>query len=213
MFALLVLAIALGANAEDDPAADAAARTQQLFDAVAAITGDSDIPADAKRARVVSLITPFLDYASLTRAALGPDAKRFSHEEYSEFSHEYSRFVTASLVRRFAVFPGQSNPVEGARFDEKRKIAIVISHSVEAKPGYPGIRRLAKLEPLKIELALRQRHGEWRLAGLRRGGVDVGRTFREQFASVLEREEPAALIAQLRERNRQTDAENPFAAE
>ena len=119
--------------------------------------------------------------------------------------------MTASLVRRFPAYPGRSHPVEDARYDEERKIAFVTSHSVEAKPGYPGIRRLAKLEPLKIELALRRRHGEWRLAGLRRGGVDVGRSFREQFASVLQRQEPATLIAELRERNRQSDAENPFA--
>ncbi len=208
---LLVLVFALASEAADDPAADAAARVQRLFDEVAAVTGDAELSADAKQAQVAALISPFLDHPGLARAALGPNVKRFDHDEYSDFSHEYARFVTASLVRRFASYSGQAGSVEESRFDEERKVAIVVSHSAEAKPGYPGIRRLAKLEPLKIELALRMRHGEWRLAGLRRGGVDVGRTFREQFASMLEREDPAAVIAELRERNRKSDAENPFA--
>lgn len=48
---------------------------------------------------------------------------------------------------------------------------------------------------------------------MRRGGVDLGRSFREQFAAALAQDDPSALIAQLRERNRQDDADNPFDAE
>jgi ABC-type transporter MlaC component len=194
------------------PAADAAARIQALFDDAAGITGDDDLSPTAKRARLEQLIDPVLDNAMLAQAALGPLAERFDREEYAEFSHEYARFITASLVRRFAAFPGKGSEVSGARWNEERELAYVSAQGVAVKTAYPGVQRLAKLEPAKIELALRRRYGEWRLAGFRRDDVDVARAWREQFAALLEREEPAELIEGMRERNAKSDAENPFAA-
>lgn len=213
---LLLLAATLGATAVaaeppgGGPAANAAASIQELFDEAAAITGDDGLSPTAKRARLERVIDPLLDNAMLAGAALGPLADRFDREQFAEFSHEYARFVTASLVRRFAAFPGEGSEVTDARWNEERELAYVTARGVAVKTGYPGVRRLAKLEPVKIELALRRRYGEWRLAGFRREGVDVARTWREQFAVLLERESPAELIAEMRARNQKSDDENPF---
>ena len=197
----------------EGPAAEAATRVQQLFDSAAAISGDESLPADARRAQIDHLLEPFLDPTLLALVALGSHAERFDRDEFTDFSYECARFVTTSLLRRFASTPGEASQVESARFDAERGVVLVTARGTRSLAGYPGLRRkLEARQPVEIELALRQRREEWRLIGMRRGGVDLGRSFREQFAAALEQEDPSAVIAQLRERNRQDDASNPFDA-
>ena len=193
------------------PAAEAAGVVQQLFDEAAAITGDAARSPDAKRADLERLIEPILDYPSLARAALGPRAERFSPAEYGEFSREYGRYVTELLVRRFAAYPGQASRVDGASYDEQSGVVNVAGRGVAEVMGYPTVRRQRNLEPIRLDLALRERDEEWRVVGVKRGEVDVSRSFREQFAERLERSSPAEVIAELRQRNRELAAENPFA--
>jgi len=196
---------------DSGPAAQAAERIETVFDQIAAITGDATGDPDAKRAELEHLITPLLDYPALTRAALGPLAQRFSREQYGEFSHEYARYVTDTLVQRFALYPGEAGRVESASYDAKRSLVHVVAQGVATTYGHPALQRLRKLEPIRLDLFLAERYGEWRIAGVERGGVNVSRSFREQFTAVLERQDPAALIEQLRDRNREADANNPFA--
>jgi ABC-type transporter MlaC component len=203
----------VGGIPDSGPAAEAAARIQIVFDEIAAITADETADPNAKRAALEHEISPLLDYPMLARSALGPLAQRFSREEYGEFSHEYARYVTDTLVRRFAAYPGKAGRVDSASYDAERHLVHVVARGVATTSGHPALQRLRKLEPIRLELVLRERYGEWRIAGVTRGDVDVSRSFREQFAAVIERSDPAALIEQLRVKNREAEASNPFAEE
>ena len=50
----------------------------------------------------------------------------------------------------------------------------------------------------------------FRIVTIRIEGGDVSRNFRERFRAVLERSDPDALIAELRKRNAEPEAQNPF---
>jgi ABC-type transporter MlaC component len=193
------------------PAAEGAAAVQRTFDEAAAITGDASLSPEAKRAGVEHLVDPLLDHPTLARAALGSNAQRFSPDQYSEFSHEYARFVTGVIVRRFAAFPGKASQVESASYDEQRGIVNVVARGLTDVTAHRSIQTAKLGEPIRLDLAMRERNGEWRIAGVKRGEVDVSRSFREQFGALLERTDPEGVITQLRERNRAFEADNPFA--
>jgi ABC-type transporter MlaC component len=55
-----------------------------------------------------------------------------------------------------------------------------------------------------------QRRGDWRIVAIRIEGVDLARNFGEQFKSVLEESDADALIAELRKRNVEREAQNPW---
>lgn len=183
------------------PAADVAREMQAMFDEIAEIGADPDIDADHKRLAVAWRMSEQLDYATLTRAALGPLAETFTREQYADFAHEYARFVTWSFARRPAATRGVPIIVQEAEYDAAKELVLVKARGVATASGYPGVRRLRNLEPTRIALTLAKRRGDWRVGRVVLEGVDVGITFQAQFRSVLDRSDPDTLIAELRERN------------
>jgi ABC-type transporter MlaC component len=57
---------------------------------------------------------------------------------------------------------------------------------------------------------LRRQRGDWRIIAIRIDGVDLAHNFRDQFEAVLGRSDPDALIAELRKRNAEREAQNPW---
>jgi len=64
-----------------------------------------------------------------------------------------------------------------------------------------------------VSYAFRKSRGAWRIAGVSLGGVDVSTTFRGQLHAFLAKNDPDALIAELRRRNADYEGTNPFAAD
>ena len=196
----------------DGPAAEVAALMRSFFQEVWGVTRDAEMPTAQKRASVAQLVSSRLDYATLSRAALGPLAERFSREEYGDFSNEYSRYVTSLIVARVARHPKYPVEVESASYDAERATVRISGRGAATVSGIPGVRRLRSRERIQMEMLLRLRHGEWRVGAVKLNGVDVSRNFREQFQSVLQRSDPASLIAELRTRNHERAEKNPFDA-
>jgi ABC-type transporter MlaC component len=192
-----------------DPAAPAAAVLQQLFDGVFAVSS-SDAPGAHKRDAIESMLYERLDGSALTAAALGPLAERFSREEYADFSHAYVHYVTGRLVQRVADAEQPAHLVEAKLDAETGHV-----HALALGRDRRKVFRFQKNQPegrSELRFTLRETHGEWRVAGLHIDAFDVSKSFRDQFASVLQREEPAALIQDLRRRNRELADADPFAS-
>lgn len=195
----------------EGPAAEAAAQMQTWFLEVWEVTRDDTLTADARRERVEALVRSRLDAAALSRAALGSLAKRFSPEERRAFEDAYLRYVTRRFSARFARHPEHPVEIEGVSWNAERKVAELSARGAATVAGVPGVRRLAPRERIRLRLALREgSDGIWRVLGLAMNEVDVSRNFRDQFRSLLEREAPADLVAELEERNARDAGENPF---
>jgi ABC-type transporter MlaC component len=185
----------------EGPAAEVARDIQAMFDDIAEIGADPDVDADHKRLAVAWRMSEHLDYATLTRAALGPLAEKFTRDQYADFAHEYARFVTWSFARRPSASRGVPIIVQTAAYEADKGLVLLEARGVALASGYPAVRRMRSLEPTRIALTLAKRHGDWLVGRVVLEGVDVSLTFRAQFRSVLGRSDPDALIAELRERN------------
>lgn len=195
----------------EGPAASAATQMQAFFLKLWNVTRDDDLPADAKRERVRALLSSRLDEATLSRAALGPLAERFSPTEREAFHDAYAHYVVSLLVGRLARYPDHPVEVERASWDPERKVVRMDARGSAVVAGVPGVRRLTPRERIRLAFALREgSDGAWRVVALQMNEVDVSRNFRDQFRSVLDRSAPAALVAELEARNARNDAENPF---
>lgn len=183
---------------------------QADFQQVWTVIQDATLSAAKKRERVEAFVSGRLDDATLARAALGRLAERFTASQLEQFHREYSRYVTSRLVARFARHPDHPVEVEAASYDAERRLVRLHARGSATMAGIPGSRRLMPRERIRLELWLRERAGEWRIVAIRMNDVDVSANFREQFESVLSRSEPAALIAELHERNERNAETNPF---
>jgi len=201
------LAQAEGPQEKDERVAQVESMLQSVFDRIWKIAS-SKTDGMQKRDAIESLLSERLDYAALARGALGPMAERFSREEYADFAREYARYVTWLLVQRTADATQPAELVE-VQLDPEKGIVRALALGRDRRRVFMFQRNQPKGRS-EMRLVLRQTYGEWRVAGLAIDAIDVTKVFREQFQAVLERSEPAALIEELRRRNRENEGVDPF---
>ena len=194
----------------DSMAEEARAAFSGTVDEVDAIIQNPSASPAAKRALVERVLERWLDLAFISRAALGPRAKTFSADELTEFAQEFERYVLNLYLMRIARNQGEDFEIRGAVWNAKRQVVTI--RAVGGKSVFTGLLERPHDRSAVVEYVLRKRRGEWRLVTLVIDGVDSVRVFRDEFNSVLNRDKPAELISQLRERNTELDRENPFAS-
>lgn len=212
--ALLALASGASPAAAEEPAAEARAVMQALFERLYAVKSDATASPAEKRALVERALEERLDHGALSAAALGPLASKFDHEQSAQFAFEYSRYLTYLFVRNVARFMEKPGDITSVRVVEGTDRVQLRAVGRARRPFMPGAiaepRGAPKPEPW--DFTLHKRFGEWRITAITIAGVSVSANFRAQFDAFLKRNEPAALIAELARRNRENDEKNPFEA-
>jgi len=213
--ATLIHVIARSAAATEDPAAEAKAALDPVFVEVFATARDENLSAKAKRALIEYELGTWIDYGSMSNAALGPRSEAFSKEQLAAFVQEFERYLSDLFIRRIVRFREKAIEIKQATLDAKAGVVTIRTLGgvplATGSPGFLGVttRRMWK-ERADVDYLVRQRSGEWRIIAIRIDGVDVARNFGDQFQAVLERSDPDALIAELRKRNAEREAQNPF---
>lgn len=211
--ALLVVASLPLRAAADDPIMAVQMDLAEFYQRLAAIVGDKAATPEDKQALVARELDRRLDYGYLAAAALGDQGKSFSREQFAAFAHAYARFLQDFFVGVVASSQDPKLEILGTRQDAEGRV-IVKARSKPRKGYMPGALRLPR-SPTKgdtVSYAFRKTSGGgWRIGGVSFGGVDVSTTFRGQFEAFLSRNDPDALIAELRKRNREAETKNPFA--
>jgi len=206
--AVLVSGSAIGAT-EDVLVEEGRAAFAAVVGQVDSILADEKIEPRGKRAQIAYLLDQWLDLAFMTRAALGENAEKFSHEELADFSHEFGRYVVAIYLRRIARAEGKFE-VLGAAWQERSRTVMV-----RTRGGRPLADRAAQFNrgrpgTAEVDYRLRKRRGEWRILTIVIDGADTVRLFHGQFEAALASQSPEEVIGRLREHNTSMDAENPF---
>jgi len=206
--ALLPLA---GAAESEDPASAVLARFDPMLASLDAILADPEATPDQKRALIEREFDIWIDYATMAQAALGPRAKEFSALELVSFAGEFERFFQHFYVSRMALRDPAAREAVDASYDPQSGIVTVRVPGAAAISGPYNVQRSTEPRSVDARFRLRKRYGDWRIVGVRIGGVDVTKLFRQQFESLLRTETPEQLIARLRDRNQQLEAQNPLA--
>lgn len=210
VLAMLLLAAGGAARAEGNvPAVQA--ELASFYERIDAILEDDDATADQKHALVARELDRRLDYGYLAAAALGNRIEAFSREQFADFAHAYAQFLQDFFVGLVASSEDPELEVLETREDAEGR--VIVKAASKPRKGYvPGALRVPRSPTAgdTVSYAFRDSRGRWRIAGVSLGGVDVSSTFRGQFEAFLARNDPEALIAEIRRRNAEYEGTNPF---
>jgi len=209
--AILATTVAPPAGAAD-AAAEARAALQPVLVKLVATARDENASPEAKRALIEHELAIWIDYGQMSKVALGTQAEKFSKQQVTEFSQEFERYLSDVYIRRIARFREKEIEIKEASLDAKT--GVVTIHTLGGVPLGPYkvvSPRHKENTRADVEYLLRRKgSGDWRILAIRIDGVDLARNFRDQFQAVLERSDPDALIAELRKRNAEREAQNPW---
>jgi ABC-type transporter MlaC component len=209
-FAVLI-AQAASADSAPDPSAEARAALEPVIAKIVTTARDSGISPDAKRALIEHELGIWIDYGHAAAVALGPLADELSSRQLADFAQEFERYLSDVYIRRIARFDENQVVFEAASLDVKSGVVTVRTIGGAPLGAYLGARsRRAVKARAQVDYLMRRQRGDWRIIALRVDGVDLTRNFREQFESFLEESDPEALIAELRKRNAEREAQNPW---
>jgi ABC-type transporter MlaC component len=199
------------AAAAEDPAAEARAALQPVLVEILATARDESTSAEAKRALVEHELAIWIDYGHMSTVALGPQAETFSSQQRADFAREFERYLSDLYIRRIARFREKEIEIKQASLDAATGVVTVRTLGGAPLGAYRAVasRRSTK-QRADVDYLLRRHRGDWRIIAIRIDGVDLAHNFRDQFEAVLGRSDPDALIADLRKRNAEREAQNPW---
>jgi ABC-type transporter MlaC component len=208
----LVTLLALAApTAADEHIPAVQAELADLYQRLDAIVGNADATPAHKQSLVADELDRRLDYGYLAAAALGPQIEGFSREQFAGFAHAYARFLQDFFVGMVATAEKTELEILETRETDEGFVAVRAA-SKPRRGVIPGSLRVPR-SPSKgdyVTYLFRKSSGGWRIAGISFGGVDLSTTLRGQLESFLAKNDPDALIAELRRRNAEYRGTNPF---
>jgi phospholipid transport system substrate-binding protein len=208
--AVVAMAVAPVVAAED-PAAEAKAALEPVLVEIVATARDEGASAEAKRALIEHELGIWIDFGHMSTVALGPQAERFSSRQLAEFAQEFERYLSDVYIRRIANFREKQVEIKQASLNAKTGVVTVRTLGGAPLGAYRDVHaRWTAKARADVDYLLRRQRGDWRIIAIRIEGVDLARNFREQFQAVLERSDPDGLIAELRKRNAEREAQNPW---
>jgi phospholipid transport system substrate-binding protein len=189
-FALL-LAASPPARAQEPAAAESFLRgrhdaVQQLLRRPA--RGDAAMA--QRRARLTEALGALLDYAELSRRALGEHEGRATPAQRTEF---------VSLLRQLVERSYQKN-LESTSTYEVRYLGATAAGSAVTVRTVAKSRTNGRAPEISIDYTLHQVGGEWRVFDVATDGVSLVRNYRTQFHRIASRDGFDALLAKMRER-------------
>ena len=158
--------------------------------AIAALT-DKDTPREERVRRFRVLLHDHFAVETIARWVLGRHWNTASADARAEYLRLFEELIVYSYVDRFTEYAGE-------------KLVVLRSLVVEGNDEmvYSTIVRESQPEPVEVDWRVRQRDGKFKIVDVMVKGISLGITQRQEFASVLTRNnnDMAAFLSDLRER-------------
>ena len=158
--------------------------------AVAALT-DKNTPRPERIRRFREMLHEHFAVETIARWVLGRHWNTASADQRAEYLRLFEDLIVNSYVDRFTEYAGE-------------KLVVVRSLVVEGNDEmvYSTIVRENQPEPVEVDWRVRQRGGQFKIVDVMVKGISLGITQRQEFASVLSRNnnDMAAFLSELRER-------------
>ena len=158
--------------------------------AVAALT-DKNTPRDERARRFRVLLNDHFAVETIARWVLGRHWNSASADQRVEYLRLFEDLIVNSYVDRFTEYAGE-------------KLGVLRSLIIEGgdEMVYSVIARANQSEPVEVDWRVRQRDGKFKIVDVMVKGISMGVTQRQEFASVLTRNnnDMSAFLSELRER-------------
>jgi phospholipid transport system substrate-binding protein len=186
---VLALGLALCAGAAPAaPADDARATMQHTVDDVLAILGDAALPLDQKKDRIQAIAYERFDFVTMSKLVLKRDWKKFDAAQQQEFVTEFREHLSARYGENLGRY-------------ENEKVEVTSHHpETNGDVSVKTVIRGGKYDGTPVDYRLRNA-SQWRVIDVVIENVSLVSSFRTQFADVLSKGGPTAVLAKLKERN------------
>jgi phospholipid transport system substrate-binding protein len=190
LFAVLLLAGAPGLTSAG-PLVDLLKSRQVKVDAVLKASPGDLSPADKKN--LEDALTASVDFLEMARATLGTEWEKRSDAEQKEFAQLFEEMLRASLLRR----------VDVHRVDRVDYAA----ETLEDATGSVRSTRHVKGATTIVDYSFRKTGADWNIVDYAVDGVSTVRNYRSQFTKILTKNGFESLVARLRKRTAEIQAE------
>jgi phospholipid transport system substrate-binding protein len=162
---------------------------------LAAIQRDRDLRA-GNRTKVLALaeekVLPYLDFARITRLALGRYWRSTNADQQAELTREFRSLLIRTYSSAIRAYEGQTLVVEPLRMTPGETDIHV--HSRYLKPGN---------QPVPVEYAMEKLPEGWKVYDIIVDNVSLVTTYRGSFSEEIGHSGIAGLILKLKEKNHQ----------
>jgi phospholipid transport system substrate-binding protein len=188
----LALALSLGASPgrAADTATEAVTLVTRFCDSTLQIVSDPQAGAAARERRFRQLIDDHFDFPAIARFVLGRHWQTASEEERRAFTAAFQDHMVRANVERFSdLYDGETFTVRAARADGAG--VTIVPVQILRPGGQP---------PVVLDWQVQQTQAGLRIRDVGIAGVSMARTYRDEFAAVVQRGDGrvAVLIAALR---------------
>jgi len=154
--------------------------TQKLMSVVAANQGAYDKDPEKYFGEVDELLEPVIDVNYIARIVMGPYWKGASAEQRKAFVHTFQRGLVETLGKGMAKFNDLKTEILPSSKAVPEFGKVVVVQKVIASDG---VKRVA------YTMGRRKDGGSWKIVNVVLDGVNLGTTFRSQFAQAVKEHE------------------------
>lgn len=187
--ALLLLATWLAAPVGEARAVEARQVVQQATDEILAVLRNKELSDEAKRTRIEEIAYANFDFEIMAKLALARSYKKFDETQRSEFQQEFRRHLALTYGRSIGAYSDETIELGSSRTHKNGDVTV----AAKVVGG--------KNDGATIDWRMRQRDETWKMIDVVVEGVSMIANFRAQVQDIVKNRGPAALIAQLREKN------------
>ena len=186
---LLVLATWLAMPVGEARALEAREVVQQACDEILVVLRNDELTDPAKAALIEEVAYANFDFERMAKLALARSYKKLDKTQRSEFQEEFRRHLALTYGRSLAAYSDEGIEIGDSRTHKNGDVTVAGTVVGGAHDG------------ATIDWRMRRRDDNWKVIDVVIEGVSMIANFRSQVQDIVKSKGPAALIAQLREKN------------
>ncbi len=134
-----------------------------------------DVGQEAFQRKVLAILEPVVDFDFIARSVMGGYASQATDEQKAQFAEVFKKGLISTYSKGVSGFANkeiETLPPEGDIGGQRR---VSVDQKIESPDG---------VDHLSYTMAM-NREGQWKLINMVMNGVNLGKTFRNQFAQAM----------------------------
>lgn len=188
--AALVGTLSLGLALKDARAGTTArAAVEETVSAVLGVLRNESLDVEQRRTEIEGIAYARFDFETMGKLVLAQNWKKFDPAQRDAFIGEFKRHLSRSYGTRIERYEQEEVDILGEREEQRGDVTVQTAI------------RGGQFDGIAIDYRMRSRGGDWRVIDVVIEGVSLVSNFRSQFKDIVSKDGPAALIAELQEKN------------
>ena len=180
-----------GAATESDPVT----LVQNTVNQAVEVLKDHQMPASARRGKLIQVVAPHFDFTEMARSSLGEHWRNLTPAQRQKFVPLYTAFMEDVYLNKLQGYSGEK---------------IDFLNQASDGPGYSEVRtRVVQTngaEPIRVDYRLEQQGGDWKVYDVMVDGISITANYRNQFNRVINNEGFDSLVSKMQSKQQELAA-------